>query len=124
MPGFWTPCPGKRSAMGPARSMPMSFASGPLHEGCSPREARSETGQQHVVAGFDATLADGLLQRQRDGRARGVAELVDVDGDPLDREANAPGGRVDDAEVGLVRDPQVDLIESDTGRLADLGRLA
>src|SRR5437773_12066857 len=99
MPGFCTPWPGNRSAMGPASVMPTSSALRPLQERCAPGKSRSEPGQQHVVAALDAAVADSLLQRQGDGRARRVAVLVDVDGHPLHRKPDAARGGVDDAEV-------------------------
>jgi len=70
-----------------------------------------------VVAGLDPAVADGFLERQGYGRARRIAVFVDVDRDPLDRQADAPRGGVDDAEVGLVGDPEVDLVEPNSGRL-------
>src|SRR5438445_11602391 len=73
-----------------------------------------------MVAALDAAFANGFLEGQGDGSARGVAELVDVDRHPLHRQADPPGGGVDDAEVGLVRHPQVDLVERDTRGLANL----
>src|SRR5437868_13655637 len=124
MPGFWTPCPGKRSAMGPARSMPMSMPSGPLQECCAPVEARTKTREKHVVSLLDAAVANRLLKRKRDRCARRVAVLVDVHRDSVDRESYAAGRRVDDSEVGLVRHPQVDLVQPDPCRLAHLSRLA
>src|ERR1700674_2040337 len=120
MPGFCTPWPGKSSAIGPLRAMPMSPRLHPLEERGAPREAGPEAGEQHVVALLHPALADRLLERERDGRAGSVAVLVDVDGDALERQADAPRRGVDDSEVGLVRNPQVDLVESATRLLANL----
>src|SRR5438477_5746874 len=127
MPGFCTPWPGNSRAIGPERLImrsPTSLPLSPLQERGAPGESRSKSGEQNVVAGLDPALPHGLFESQRDGGARRVAVLVDVDRDTLHRQADAARGRVDDAEVGLVRHPQVDLVESHTGRLADLGRLA
>src|SRR5579862_2077047 len=109
MPGFWVPWPGKSSAIGPTSFTPMSCSLCPLHEGGSPRQAGTEPGQQHVVPGLDPAFANRLLKRERDGSARGVAVLVDVDRDPVERQPDAARGRVDDPEVRLVRNPEVDV---------------
>src|SRR5690349_7370674 len=77
-----------------------------------------------MVTRLDATLPNGLLQRQRDGSAGRVAVLVDVDRYALDRQADAASGGIDDAEVGLVRHPEVDLVETDPRLRADLVLLA
>src|SRR5437660_4875785 len=127
MPGFWTPWPGKSSAIGPERSItgsPGHARLGPLQERGAPGQPGPETREQDVVAGLDATLPDRLLQRERDGCARGVAVLVDVHRDALHRQADPPRRGVDDAEVRLVGNPQVDLVEGDAGRGAHLARLA
>src|ERR1700686_4564811 len=104
MPGFCTPCPGKSNAIGPVSVIPMSPRLHSLQERGAPREAGSEAREQHVVALLDASLANRLLERDRNRRARCVAVLVDVDGDALDRQAEAARRGVDDPEVGLVRD--------------------
>src|SRR5438093_12960709 len=98
MPGFCTPCPGKRSAIGPERSITRSYALRPLQERRAPGQSRTKAREQHVVARLDAAFAHRLLQGQRDGSARGVAVLVDVDRHALDGQADAARGRVDDAE--------------------------
>src|SRR5438046_10368089 len=99
------------------------MTSGPLQKGRAPGEPRAETCQQNVVAGLDPAVADGFLERQGYGRARRIAVFVDVDRDPLDRQAAAPRGGVDDAEVGLVGEPEVHLVQPNDARLAVLGCL-
>src|SRR5205814_3593696 len=107
-----------------AHLSPKSYSLRPLQERRAPGKSRSESRQQDVVAALHAALANGFLERERNRRARGVAVLIDVDGDPFDGQTDASRRRVDDAEVRLVRHPQVDLVEPDAGRLADLVRLA
>src|ERR1700680_3641558 len=80
---------------------PMSSLLCPLHEGGAPRQAGTEPGEQHVVATLDPALANRLLQRKRDGSARGVAVLVDVDRHPVERQPDPARGRVGDPEVRL-----------------------
>src|ERR1700674_5362646 len=124
MPGFWVPWPGKRSAIGPTSFTPMSLLLCPLHEGGSPGQPGTEPGKKHVVAALDPAFANRLLQRERDGSARGVAVLIDVDRHAVERQPDPARGRVDDPEVGLVGTPQVDVFEGDARRVADLIGLA
>src|SRR5713101_6560454 len=98
MPGFCVPWPGKSNAIGPVSFTPMSWLLCPLQEARAPRQARAEPGQQHVVAALDAPLANRLFERERDGRARGVAVLVDVDRHSVERQPDPARGRVDDPE--------------------------
>src|SRR5207237_2544193 len=112
MPGFCTPWPGNSSAMGPLRLI----TSGPLQERRGPGQARSEAGQQDVVAAVPAAVATRLLEPDRNRSARSVAVLVDVDGDAVQGQADPARGRVDDAEVRLVWHPQVDLVHRDARR--------
>src|SRR6266851_2318860 len=114
MPGFCTPWPGNSNAIGPVSFTPTSH----------PGQPRAEAGQQDMVSILDASLPDRFLQRQRNRSAGGVAVLVDVDRHPVERETDAPRGGVDDPEVGLVRDPQVDVLECDARGIADLIGLA
>ena len=66
----------------------------------------------------DAALVDRLGERDRHRRGRGVAVLVEVHEHPLHRQVEALGHRLDDPDVGLVRDEQVDVAGRDP-RLAD-----
>src|SRR5260370_39503618 len=121
MPGFCTPWPGTSNAIGPVSFAPMSY---PGHQTRPPGQPRAEAGQQDMVSTLDTSLPDRFFQRQRNRSAGGVAVLVDVDRHPVERQADAPGLRVDDAEVGLVRARKIDVLESDARGLADLVRLA
>src|SRR6266581_5562959 len=120
MPGFCTPWPGNSSAIGPFRLI----TSGPPQERRAPGQAGSESGQQNVVAAVHTAVADRILERERNRCARRVAVLVDVDGDAVQGQADPARGRVDDAEVRLVRNPQVDLVHRDARGGGDLLRLA
>src|SRR5579872_4412566 len=77
-----------------------------------------------MVSRLDSALPNGLLEGERDGGTRRVAVLVDVDRDLLQRQADPARRRVDDPEVRLVWDPQVDVVEGDPGRRANLVSLA
>src|SRR5258708_25594961 len=98
--------------------MPMSSVLCPLEEGGPPRQTGTETREQHVVARLDPPIANRLLEGKRDGRARGVAVLVDVDGHPVERKPDPARGRLVDPEVGLVTNPGVDVLEGDARRVA------
>src|SRR5580704_5703181 len=117
MPGFCTPWPGNSNAIGPVSFTPMSY---PGHQTRPPGQPRAEAGQQDMVSALDTSFSNCFLERQRNRSAGRVAVLVDVDRHPVEREAYAPRRGVDDAEVGLVRHPQVDVFECDTRRVADL----
>src|SRR5207249_5862784 len=84
MPGFCTPWPGNSSAMGPFRLI----ISGPLQERRAPSQPGSESSEQNVVAAVHAAVANRVLERERNRRARRVAELVDVDGDLVQGQAD------------------------------------
>ena len=73
------------------------------------REAGPERDDDDVVADLDPALVDRLGQGDRHGRGGRVAVLVEVDEHPVHRQVEALGDRLDDPDVGLVRDEQVDV---------------
>ena len=81
-----------------ARPAPMPTSSTWLPSGMRPRGARVGEGE-------------------RDRRRRRVAEIGQVDHGPLRRDAEALGGGVDDAGVGLVGHEQVDVVGGRAGEL-------
>src|SRR2546426_10481582 len=85
-------------------SQAASPAWSPPHEGSAPREASTERDEQHEVAALQAAGGDGFLERDVHRRGAGVAVTVDVDEDPLHRQVHAPGRRLDDPAISLVRD--------------------
>jgi trehalose synthase len=70
------------------------------------REAGTDRHQQHQIALLQPSLVDGVLERERDRGGRGVAEPLEIDDDGALVEAEAVGGGLDDAAVGLVRHEQ------------------
>ena len=88
---------------------PAGRVGGPLDGHGAAGEARPEGDDDDVVADLDAALVDGLGQGDRHGRGRRVAVLVEVDEHPVHRQVEALGDRLDDPDVGLVRDEQVDV---------------
>src|SRR5450631_4652306 len=106
------------------RQVSSHFSLHPLEKARSPRQAGAKTRQQNVVAALDASLADRLLKRDRDRCTGSVSVLVDVDGDSVQRQSDPSRSRVDDLEVGLVRNPEIDVFHRDPGGATDFVRLA
>src|SRR5437899_3173945 len=73
----------------------------------APREAPAERDDEHEVAALQTARCDGLLECHVDGRGARVAVPVDVHEHALHRQGDALGGRLDDAEVRLMRNEQV-----------------
>ena len=96
-----------RTAASPTQ--PARGVGGPLHGDRARREPGAERDQHDLVADVHAPLVDGLGQRDRHRRGRGVPVLVEVHEHPLHRQVEALGHRLDDPDVGLVRDEQVDV---------------
>src|SRR4030065_308607 len=95
----------------------------PTDEGRGPRISGSERGQDDEVARPDPAGLDGLVERDRDGRRRRVADAVDVPDDLLARDLQALGDHERDAVVGLVGDEGVDVLDAEAVRLeAPAGR--
>src|SRR5512133_3959788 len=92
----------------------------PAHDARAPHEAGAEGGQGDGVTGLQAALALGLLQRERDRRGGRVGHAVDVDDDLLARDAERGRGGLDDADVGLVGDEEVDVLDGAPGALERL----
>src|ERR1700681_805052 len=87
-------------------------------------EPRAYRGEQHEITVLEPARADRIVQSQRDGRRRRVAEPLDVDDDPLRAHAESLGRGLDDAAVGLMRDEEVEVggrqavaVEQTTGDL-------
>ena len=82
---------------------------GPLDGDRAAREARPERDDDDVVADLDPPLIDRLGQRDRDRRRGRIPVSVEVHEHLLHRQVEALGHRLDDPDVGLVRDEQVDV---------------
>src|SRR2546429_1292844 len=122
IPTACEPWPGKRNGIevtvgagsarppdsvgGPRRVRPGSAPLSPSDQDGAPGKASSEGGEEHKVPRLHASGCEGLLERDVDGRRPGIAVAVDVDEHAVHREADAPHGRLDDPEVGLMRDEQ------------------
>jgi len=105
MPTFCAPCPGQSQIVLTT------------HDQAAPGEACAEGAQHHDHAGLQAAGLDGLVERDRDGRRRCVAEAVHVDVDLVHRHAGVLRGRFDDADVGLVGNQQIDITSRHAGAL-------
>ena len=109
MPTDCEPWPGNSSASVPIGPRLDRAHQPQQHADPHTRPAPKAVMQDHV-AGLDPALADALVERDRDRGRRGVAVAVHVlvDLARVDLQPLADG--VDDAQVGLVRDEEVDLL--------------
>src|SRR5205814_8927263 len=89
----------------------------PPHDHAAPGEAGAERAEHHRHARLQAPALDRLVERDGDGSRRGVPEAIDVDVDLVHRHGGVLGGGFDDADVGLVRDEQIDTTGVETGTL-------
>src|SRR4030095_13256916 len=102
MPTAWDPCPGKRNATFTRRL--------PAKERGAPGEAAAEGRQEHEIAGAEPLGRPGLFHRHVDGGGAGIAVAVHVDDDLLHGDLEALHRRLDDPEVGLMRDEEVEVV--------------
>ena len=76
-----------------------------------PKASSSSSWPRWILPG-----AHGFVERQRHRTGRGIAVLVDGDDHAVHRHVEALGRRLDDAQVGLVRDQPVDRMRVDAVR--------
>src|SRR5205814_5453196 len=103
----WTEGGLREKRVAPTRRVSPDRLFSPADEGGSPREAPAERDDEHEVAALQTARCDGLLECHVDGRGARVAVPVDVHEHALHRQGDALGGRLDDAEVRLMRNEQV-----------------
>src|SRR4051812_41971137 len=87
----------------------------PAHDARAPDEAGAERRQRDDRAGLEAAVALGVGQRERNRRRGRVRDPVDVDHDLLGRQAELVAGGGEDADVRLVGDEQVDVVDRQAG---------
>src|SRR5690349_385429 len=87
-------------------------AKSPADERRSPREAAAHRLQHDEVAVLDAAVADGVVERERNGRRGRVAVPADGRNDLLLADTELPGAGVDDALIGLMRHEPVDVVRA------------
>src|SRR5581483_9122992 len=73
-------------------------------------EASADRGEQDEIAFLQSTGADGVVQRERNGRGGRVAESIDVDDDLRGIDAELLARGLDDAAVCLMRHEQIDVV--------------
>src|SRR5438477_8270676 len=83
---------------------------GPLDQRRSPRQARTHAREEHQLARLEASVVGRICKSERDRAGGGIAVLVHVHDGLLLRNAEFPGGVIDDADVRLVRDVYVDIV--------------
>src|SRR6476660_4576153 len=104
MPTDCEPCPGNTSANF------MVFRSLHFNHRGAPREATAHAFEQHLVAALDTAVAYGNVQRKRNRSSRRVRVLVDGHYDFRRIDAELLCGRVEYANVCLVRYQPVDIV--------------
>src|SRR5262245_8478377 len=105
MPTACDPCPGNWKTTVIERL--------PAQESGTPREASAERGEKHEVPAAEASGRRRLGERHVDGRCAGVAVPLDVDEDPLHRQPHTLDGRLDDAQVRLMRDEEIHVVRGE-----------
>src|SRR5919109_3208306 len=83
----------------------------PADDAGTPHEPGAEGGQGDGGARRQQTLLLGPRERGRDRGGRRVGGAIDVDRDLLARQPQLGRGRLDDADVGLMGDEQVDVVD-------------
>ena len=81
----------------------------PAQQNCTPGEATTHTFQHQPVAALDAPVPDGSIQRQRNRGCRRIAVAIHRRDDLVHRQAEFLRRRLDDADIGLMRDQPVDV---------------
>src|SRR6266568_8707071 len=81
----------------------------PSHHRAAPREPGAEGAEQEGHALLHGSVAQRLIERDRDRRRRRVPVLLDVPVELRHRQPEPLGHALDDAQVGLVRDHEVDV---------------
>src|SRR4051812_4952463 len=94
----------------------------PAHDARAPHEAGAERRQGYDGARLQAALALGVGQRERDRGRRRVGDPVDVDHDLLGRQPELVAGGREDADVRLMGDEEIDVVDGQAGALDRLGR--
>jgi acetolactate synthase-1/2/3 large subunit len=88
----------------------------PANQRGAPGQAAAEGRQHDPLSRSQAPLGDRVVERDREGRGRGVAVAGERQRRPLGRDAQAPPDLLQDAGVGLVKEEVVDLIQAETVR--------
>lgn len=59
------------------------------------------------MSALQAAVTDRLVECQRNRSRRCVAMAIDGDDDPIAVESELPAGRIDDADIGLMRNQPI-----------------
>src|SRR3954469_23342063 len=87
----------------------------PAHDARAPDEAGAERRQRDDRARLQAPVALRVGQGERDRGRRRIRDAVDVDHDLLRRKAELAAGGREDADVRLVGDEEVDVVDRQAG---------
>src|SRR5262245_1288265 len=87
---------------------PLLVLQPPSHQNGADRKASAHRSQEKQIAFLQPLLLNRIVQRERDGAARGVAEAFDIDDDFFLRDAELFRGGQNDSAVGLMGNEEVD----------------
>ena len=89
---------------------------------CAPRKAAAETAHEEQIVAAETAGAERLVEGNRHAAGRRVAVAIDVRFDFRAVDRQRVGCRVENANVGLVENPQLDVRRLETRRLEHLLR--
>ena len=81
----------------------------------SPGQTGTEAADQHPIARMDTTGGEGFVQGQGDAAGRGIAVTIEVDEHFVPIDSQLLGGGVQDANVRLMQDDQIEIIDRQAG---------
>ena len=83
----------------------------PTHDQRTPSQSRAETAQYIMFAPMDQTLPHRFIQGDGHRRSRGIAIPLNVGLHPVAWDAEHIRGRQDDADIGLMRDEAIYIVQ-------------
>lgn len=92
----------------------------PRENGSAVGEAGTEAGEKNAASLREGKLADGFIERQGNRACGGVAVSIKVGENAGARDAEDVGDGVDDADVGLMRNEEIDGIGGEAGMMEDV----
>src|SRR5262249_30279921 len=115
-----TPLRGRERKAATRDGRPLSVRAGrrpgtlPAQHRGPPRQPSSESAQHYQLAWLDPPFGHRFIESQGHGTGRGVAIAFEVVEDPGTWDVQHINRRIDDADVGLVRDVHIDVAWTET----------
>src|SRR5439155_21666259 len=76
----------------------------------APGQAGAETAENEKITRLDTSLRPRFVEAERDRGGRGVAVALQIVIDLAARDLENVDGRIDDANIGLVRHVEIDIV--------------